>query len=254
MELVQVLNSKQPKITREEGEIFLDCKNRAIKGFAIGGSIATALVWIGTRKVNNFLRVNLAGGGGFIAGMWRLKESIDSSVNDMLEMEGSRVQHELRKIVLEKYGNNPQRMKPFAKHFYVEEVLNDSAPGNPKTVYRHRNSYAEDQLIANRDTYGVPDANKSDVYRQQGNENPDSLKVNRPSMGIRPVRINSAITMVGYGDPLEVLFGYSQAMEESPQPDDSATSPKSQTRSQRRAHRKHRMRHRHRDSLSLEEA
>uniref|UniRef100_A0A7C9E2D8 Uncharacterized protein n=1 Tax=Opuntia streptacantha TaxID=393608 RepID=A0A7C9E2D8_OPUST len=250
VELINVLNSKEEKINQQEGQVFLECKNRAIKGFAIGGSIATGVVWVASRKLNNFLRVNLAGGAGFLAGMWGLKESIDSSVNRILEMEGTRMQHELRKIVVEKYGNNPQRMKPFSKHFYVEEVMNDSAPGNPKSVYRQRNIYVEEQQIANRDTYGVPDVNESDMYHQLRN----GSKL-RTGAGARQVHINPAVAMAAYGDPLEVLFGgYAPANDEPLQPDDSITSAKAQTRSQRRAHRRHRMRNRQTESSLLEEA
>lgn len=161
------------------------------------------------------------------------------------------MQHELRKIVVEKFGNNPQRMKPFSKHFYVEEVMNDSAPGNPKSVYRQRNIYVEEQQIANRDTYGVPDDDKRDMHRQQRNE--DKM---RTGAGARQVhQINPTVNMLGYGDPLEVLFGgYAPANEVPPQLDDSISSAKAQTRSQRRAYRRHRMRHRQRESSSLEEA
>lgn len=250
IELIKVLNSKEEKITQQEGQVFLDCKNRAIKGFAIGGSIATGVVWVASRKLNNFLRVSLAGGAGFVAGMWGLKESIDSSVNRILEMEGTRMQHELRKIVVETFGNNPRRMKPFSKHFYMEEVMNDSATGNPKSVYRQRNLYVEEQQIANRDTYGVPDGDKSDIYSQQRNE--DKL---RTRAGARQVHINPAVNMLGYGDPLEVLFGgYAPANEVPQQLDDSVSSAKAQTRTQRRAYRRHRMRHRQRESSSLEDA
>lgn len=249
IDLIQVLKSKegQERITRQEADFFNCCKSQAIKGFAVGGSIATGLVWVASRKLNTFLRFNLAGGAGFITGMWRSRESIDSCVDRILAMDGSRMQHELRKIVLEKYGDNPQRMQAFARHFYSEEVLSDSTLGHPKSVYRQRNSYRNDERIANSNNYGVPDANKDAVYRHQRNEDSRSLKLERSAVGIMQARINPGVDMAGYGDPLEVLLGYSPANEESHQPDDSTISDV-QSRSQRRAHRRHKMRHCHRDS------
>ncbi|XP_021853562.2 uncharacterized protein [Spinacia oleracea] len=150
-DLFQSLISKtgHDKITNEESNVFVDWKSRASNSCAFRGTVASGLAWIATRKWRTANRVLPVTGAFLLTVGWTFSKSVDSCVDRILGMDGSRMQYELEKIILEKYGNDPEKMKPFSKHFYCEEIFNDSAPGRPKSVYRQRHLYVDDQRTTN---------------------------------------------------------------------------------------------------------
>lgn len=251
-ELFRSLLSKtgQEKMTSQEANVFVGWKSQTIRSCAALGSVATGLTWVATRKMSSFNRATVAGGAGFFTVMWRLRRSVDSCVDRILGMDGSRMQHELKKIILEKYGNDPEKMRLFSKHFYCEELFSDSTPGHPKSVYRQRHTYVDEHRTADGDTNH--ESTKKGVINQPRSDD-SNVKVKSSSSEIKQVPINPGINIFGYGDPLDVLFGDSSANEELAQPDESGSSAKVQSRSQKRARRRHRIRHRHQESGQLGE-
>ncbi|XP_019107999.1 uncharacterized protein LOC104906676 isoform X2 [Beta vulgaris subsp. vulgaris] len=264
-ELVQSLISKKgpEKLTEQEAAVFARCKSQVFRNCAIGGSVATA-----TRKLNSFSRLALAGGASFLTAIWSLHKSVDSCVDHILAMDGSRMQYELKKInrarkqeceggvardggrrrILDKFGNDPEKMQLFSKHFYCEEVFNDSTPGQPKSYYRQRNLYVDDQRTADGSSSQVSD--KKGVLHNQRNDD-SNIKMRNPTAEIKQVPIISGIHVFGYGDPIDVLFGHSSPNEELHHPDESGNSAKVQSHRQRRARRRHKVRHRHQESFNL---
>ncbi|KMS98843.1 hypothetical protein BVRB_3g068230 [Beta vulgaris subsp. vulgaris] len=249
-ELVQSLISKKgpEKLTEQEAAVFARCKSQVFRNCAIGGSVATGLSWMATRKLNSFSRLALAGGASFLTAIWSLHKSVDSCVDHILAMDGSRMQYELKKIILDKFGNDPEKMQLFSKHFYCEEVFNDSTPGQPKSYYRQRNLYVDDQRTADGSSSQVSD--KKGVLHNQRNDD-SNIKMRNPTAEIKQVPIISGIHVFGYGDPIDVLFGHSSPNEELHHPDESGNSAKVQSHRQRRARRRHKVRHRHQESFNL---
>ncbi|XP_074292325.1 uncharacterized protein LOC141619197 [Silene latifolia] len=250
-ELFQNLLSKdgQDKITTEEWNFFLNWRAKTLRSSFTQGSIASTLVFIGTRKLNRFNRFILCGGAGFTAGYWTFQKSYRTCVNQILGLDGTRMQNELKKIVLQRYGNDPGRMQAYSKHFYGEELYSDSSPEYPRLVYRPRHVYM-DNPKGIENVYGVSDSDEQQRNHDQRIVDRNSPKVNGRNMENKQVRTNPGISAYGYGDPLEVLFGYALANENVEQPEASGEAPKVQSRKQKRAHRRQQMRQRHRDSLS----
>ncbi|KAL9684047.1 hypothetical protein QQ045_021478 [Rhodiola kirilowii] len=140
-DLEQILRSK--RVTPQETSVLLTCKSEAIKDFVIGGCVGAGVTWFATRWAKPFLRINLLGGGAFIAGMWRFTSSLDSCVDRILSMDGSRMQSELANLIVHKYRDNPQGMQRISKYFYIEEVYDDSRPDVAKLRWRPRNEFIE---------------------------------------------------------------------------------------------------------------
>ncbi|KAH9605611.1 hypothetical protein KSS87_008058 [Heliosperma pusillum] len=259
-ELFQNLLSKdgQGKITTEEWNFFMNWRAKTLKSAATQGSIASTLVFIGTRKLNRINRFLLCGGNygspflfcaGLTAGYWTFQKSYRTCVDQILGLDGTRMQNELKKIVLQRYGNDPGRMRAFSKHFYGEELYSDSSPEYPKLVYRQRHVFMDNPKGTVENVYGVSDSDGQQRDHQRiVDRNPP--KVNGPIMENKQVRTNPGISAYGYGDPLEVLFGYALANDNIEQPEASGEAPKVQSRKQKRVRRKQQMRQRHREALS----
>ncbi|XP_021776096.1 uncharacterized protein LOC110739927 isoform X1 [Chenopodium quinoa] len=164
-------------------------------------------------------------------------------------MDGSRMQYELEKIILEKYGNDPEKMKPFSKYFYREEIFNDSTPGCSKPIYRQQHLHVDNHRTTD-DNMNHESAKKG-VYHQQRKDD-SNVNLRSPGVENKQSSVQPGISIFGYGDPLDVLFGYSSTNEEPHHlPDESGNSAKVQSRSQKRAHRRHRLRHRNQETLAL---
>ncbi|ONK60487.1 uncharacterized protein A4U43_C08F19000 [Asparagus officinalis] len=224
-ELEEVLRSKrtQDKITPKEEFLLQTCKARAIGDFTVGALASSAVVWIATRRLTYGQRFNTSVGSAIVAGMWRFNGSLNSCVNQILELEGSRMQRELAQIILTKHYNNASRMKLVKKHFYSEEVFSDSNPDKPYVRWRFRNIYYDDS-----------GAHKSeDDEPSSFHEKPDSPQMKQF------MRQSTADTFV---DPLDFIFGHREEANtnmETSRADDSTVSRK-RLRAHKRAHRHHR--------------
>ncbi|KAL9237633.1 hypothetical protein vseg_012159 [Gypsophila vaccaria] len=245
-----VTKNGQDKITKAEVDFFLNWRAKALRSAVAGGTVATSFAFIASRKLNTFNRLILSGGSGVFTGLWRLQEAYVKCGDQILGLDGTRMQHELKKIVLQRYGNNPHKMKSFSKYFYGEEVYTDSNPEHPRLVFRQRHLFMDYPKVTNDDAYGVSDVDDRQQNHQQSSIDRNSPKQEGPNMEIKQVRINPGISLYGYGDPLEVLFGSAFKKDETEQPKDTA---KVQGRNQKKLRRRQRMRERQRlrESLSL---
>uniref|UniRef100_A0A803MT09 Uncharacterized protein n=2 Tax=Chenopodium quinoa TaxID=63459 RepID=A0A803MT09_CHEQI len=179
-ELFRSLLSKtgQEKMTTQESKVFVEWKSQAIKSCAVGSGVASGLAWIATRKWRTANRVIPIAGAGFLTASWAFGKSVNTCADRILQMDGSRMQYELEKIILEKYGNDPEKMKPFSKHFYCEEIFNDSTPGRPKSIYRQRHLHVDNHRTTDNNTNH--ESAKKGVYYQQ-REDDSNVKLKSPS-------------------------------------------------------------------------
>ncbi|KAA3455734.1 hypothetical protein EPI10_018729 [Gossypium australe] len=118
-ELEQNLRSRKEQLTRQEENIFQRCKSSALNHFTAGVIAGGGLVWAGiyvlriffaTWKLNRLLRVNLSGvhsllcaGAAVILGFWKFGNSLDSSVDHILALDGTRMQSELANMYVIMY-------------------------------------------------------------------------------------------------------------------------------------------------------
>ncbi|XP_039007861.1 uncharacterized protein LOC120135708 [Hibiscus syriacus] len=95
IELEQKLRSQKERLTPQEENIFQRCKSSALNQFTAGLIVGGGLVWEATWKLNRLLRVNLSSGAAIILGFWRFGNSLESSVDRILALDGTRMQSEL---------------------------------------------------------------------------------------------------------------------------------------------------------------
>ncbi|OWM74284.1 hypothetical protein CDL15_Pgr008598 [Punica granatum] len=230
VDLEQVLVSKQD-LTRAEANIMLACKARAIKDFTVGACVGSGVVW--------------AGAAVFL-GLWKFGKSLDSSVDNILALEGSRMQRELASIIVKKYQDNPRKMHLISKHFYSEEVFDDSTPDKPKLRWRYRNFFSDNvahgQSTSETDTKNVSDQpyhsrshwNPQNKPQINSSNSPNSHGTEETKLEVRRSPINAGVDMMG--DPLVYVFGESTTKEEIHLPTTSAASSKAQASRSRRRH------------------
>ncbi|PIN19835.1 hypothetical protein CDL12_07484 [Handroanthus impetiginosus] len=72
-------------------------------------------------------------------GQWKLYSSVESSFEGILSLEGSRAQRELANIMLKNYPNDPWVLQRLHRHFYLEEVQDESSVDRPTLRWRVRN-------------------------------------------------------------------------------------------------------------------
>uniref|UniRef100_A0A5B7CCM8 Uncharacterized protein n=1 Tax=Davidia involucrata TaxID=16924 RepID=A0A5B7CCM8_DAVIN len=226
-ELEQILRSNQGKLTSQEANVLMTCKAKAIKDFTIGAGAGGGIVWLATRRLSNLFRINLSGGAAALFGLWKFGRSLDSCIEHILALDGSRMQKELANIMLKKYQNDPWTMQLISKRFYSEKVFDDSSSDQPKLRWRYRNFFGDSVAYSQRthdsDSYG----DKTDL------ENPD----------LEPKQVSMNPGVEAMANPLDCVFGVPGRVEEIHQPNISSMPPRGHGRSHKRSHRRHRMRH-----------
>lgn len=142
-ELENMLRSKPAKdrITAKEELVLQACKAKAIRDFTIGACASSAVVWIATKRFTHGQRFNTSVGSAMIAGMWKFNRTLNSCVDKILGLQGSRLQLELAFIILAKHPQDESRMNLVRKYFYPEEVFSDTKPDSPFFRWRYRNMY-----------------------------------------------------------------------------------------------------------------
>lgn len=226
-ELEQILRSKQETLTLQELNVLQTCKSKAMKDFVVGASVPFVVVWKASQRLNNFFRINLSGGAAAISGMWAFGRSLESCIDHILALDGSRLQRELAILIMRRYQNDPWSMRLISKHFYSERVFDDLAPEQPKIRWRYRNFFDDNVALRQRtqesESYGDTDSKMNDLEPKQ-----------------LPIMNKSVDVMA---DPLDCVFGYSGMYEEIHHPVNSNTSPRTLTRAYKKSHRRHRLRH-----------
>uniref|UniRef100_A0A7N0TKL4 Uncharacterized protein n=1 Tax=Kalanchoe fedtschenkoi TaxID=63787 RepID=A0A7N0TKL4_KALFE len=253
-DLEQVLRSK--RVTPQETNVLLTCKSEAIKDFVIGASVGAGLTWFATRRAKTFLRINLLAGGAFIAGMWRFSNSLDASVDQILSMDGSRMQTELANIIVHKYRDNPWGMQRISKHFYIEEVYEDTHPDRPKLRWRPRNAFTEkvDCSETTKENHQNGSLSNSDgklINLESSSRQVSALKdakqidLHGDRRQVYAAKVDPGLKTID--DPLDFVFGYSSEEDQLSKTPSNRAAVKS--RGHRRAHRRRRM-HRQQEGSS----
>ncbi|KAL2508847.1 hypothetical protein Fot_32494 [Forsythia ovata] len=224
-DLEKILRSRQEKLTSQEANILLACKAQAMRDFTIGFGGGSAFTWLATRRLSNLFRFNITLGAAAICGLWKFGRSLDSCIEHILSLEGSRMQRELANVMLKKYHRDPWVMQHLSKHFYSEEVYDDSSADQPKVRWRFRN-YFGDNVVHSQTT---SNSEETDL------ENNNLKKTSRDS----PKNYMNAAG-VAMENPFDCIFGLPASIEEIPHPDTPGTSSRRQRRIQKRSHRRHR--------------
>ncbi|OVA15500.1 hypothetical protein BVC80_9035g14 [Macleaya cordata] len=220
------------KLTPAEEDIIQTCKARAIRDFTLTAFVTSGVVWTATRRLGYGYRINLCGGAGIFSGMWLFDRSLNSCLDNILSLEGSRMQSELAKILLTKHRDNPWTMKIIKKHFYPEKVFDDSSLDKPISRWRFRNYYGDSAAESQR-------SNDSETYDTNTDLEPKQFTDPSPMQSLLQMSSSAEVT----ADPFDCVFGYPEAREEIRHPDTTEVSPKRRIRSHKRTHRQHRTRH-----------
>ncbi|KAF9605109.1 hypothetical protein IFM89_013779 [Coptis chinensis] len=230
LELEQILKASKDKMTREEADVFNTSKANAIKDFTLTTCITSGIAWTALRKLGYGMRISLSGGTALVSGWWSFTRCLDSSVDNILAMEGSRMQNELANIILTKNQHDPWRMQLLKKHFYPEKVFDDSNSDQPISRWRLRNFFSDDGALSQISHDSNTNDNNSDSGLKQC---PESMQFT-----MRPA-VEASDT-----DPFDIVFGYSGPPEEIHHPENPTdVAPKRRNRSHRRTQRRHRIRH-----------
>ncbi|XVF84693.1 hypothetical protein PTKIN_Ptkin17bG0058400 [Pterospermum kingtungense] len=242
LELENNLRSIKEPLTQQEENFFVRYRAKALNQFTAGVFAGGGLVWAATWKLHRLLRLTFSGGAATILGFAGLGRSIDSSVDHVLALDGTRMQRELANIIVKKYPKDPWMMQLISKHFYLEEVFDDST-SEPMLRWRYQNFFGDYNV--NQDL-GTPD-DSQDVSHNATSSNLDSKKAGLSSERI-PVSFGSDLMV----DPLDCVFGYTATSDEIHHSTTPGVSGKSQSRAHKRAHRRRRLRH-HEGSLGSDD-
>ncbi|XP_052191378.1 uncharacterized protein LOC127800670 isoform X3 [Diospyros lotus] len=216
-ELEQVLRSKQETLTSQEANVLMTCRARVVKDFIIGAAASGGLAWLVNPKLRNLTRIQISAGAAALSGTWRSIRSLESCLEHILSLDGSRMQKELANILVKRHGDNPKIAQFLSKRFYSEKVFDDYSIDQPRLRWRYRNFFS-DNLSPQR-THG------------ENTDEPKLASKNNPPM--------EALT-----DPLNCVFGLPGNSEEiHPTDNTSTTSLGRKGRSHRRSRRRHRTRH-----------
>lgn len=224
-ELEQVLRSK--KLTSEEANVLMSCKAEAIRGFTIGAGATGGVAWLATRRLGHVLRTNLVGGIAIFSGLYRFGKALDSCVDHILNQEGSRMQQELANIMVRRYQDDVPMMQRISKHFYPENVFDDSTVDQPKLRWRYRNFFVED----------VPQS--ENTWDDSSNEK-TYVKPEKTDVKAEPIYVSSGVETTS--DPFDFVFGRTPpTVDEVNHPAPSTMVPNKQSRSHKRSKRRQRI-------------
>ncbi|KAI3993079.1 hypothetical protein MKX01_009822 [Papaver californicum] len=227
----EYLKSVKYKFTQAEENALETFKGKLARNFCIGVGLGTAAVWAATKRFGYGHRINLAGGAGIFSGFFVFRKSLDSSLETILSLEGSRLQSEFAKILLIKHGDNPRITQMIEKYFYKENVYDDSSVDRTIARWRHRSFFGENSApgqIKHDDVYG---ADTDSEQKKVVDPTPSPITAFRSSVEVS-------------ADPFDCLFGYSETLEEKSQPYISPeVPPKRRSRRHKKTARRHRKRH-----------
>ncbi|KAL6571486.1 hypothetical protein OROHE_003129 [Orobanche hederae] len=235
LDLEQILRSKRESLTLQEANVLMAWRGRAMRDFTIGFGGVSVVTWLATPRLRNLFRINLTLGAGAAYGIWRFGRSVQSSLQHVLSLEGSRIQRELA-IMLKKYYHDPRVLLHLSKHFYQEEVYNDTSVDRPTFRWRYRNFSGE-----------TVDHSQSTSYNSEETRS-DENGVKKTTMEPNQVHVNSA------GDatenPFDLIFGISESAESVANTVEVSSLSRKQRRKEKRSRRRHR-RHHHQEESDM---
>ncbi|KAJ6890632.1 hypothetical protein NC651_024207 [Populus alba x Populus x berolinensis] len=265
-DLEQVLRSQKETLTHQEMNILQSCKSKAVRQFTFGVLTGATVAWAATWKLSWFARANISGGAAIFFGFWRFGKSLDSGVDHILAMDGSRMQKELANIMVNKYRDDPWTMQHLNRRFYSEKVFDDSNLHRPILSLQYRNSFGDNVAYGQRthdsDSHDASHSD-SDIKRDdvESKKVPASIgiyaKSQNHSFRYRAIQGFARLGMsrcapmekeMNLGakvmeDPLESIFGFMAPVEEIHHLGTSGKPARVLNRSHKRSHRRHRMRH-----------
>ncbi|KAG7996431.1 hypothetical protein I3843_01G158900 [Carya illinoinensis] len=254
-DLEQALRSKKEKIRPEEEDFFRACKSDAGRFLRLNTLAAGCLMYSATGRLNLLSQISLSGVTAALFGLWRCGQRFDSWVDRVFARTGDRMQFELAKIILTKYQHDPWRMKLISKHFYPEEVFDDTDPDQPKQLWRYRNrsnDFIRGQSAHESDSpsYSKSDSNSNyhaDSHKNHTNsyntthsdprDDSDSKRSNSES---KQVPGNPGIDLME--NPFDCVFGNLALRDEIRIPSTSSIPLGTHARDHKRSHRRRRMR------------
>ncbi|XP_058105961.1 uncharacterized protein LOC131249308 [Magnolia sinica] len=224
IELDVVLRSTKEKLTLEEENILRTCKEKSIRAFTFGACLASGVVWTATRRLSYGYRLNLSGGAAVMSGMWSCDRAMNSCLNHIMALEGSRMQTVLTFLLLTRHQDNPRKLQLVKNHFYCEKVYDDSTLDQPKPRWRYRNFYGD---------------NVGDNVGQQTHED---NHIHKPDLEPEQLTRTSANDVIV--DPLDCILGYAKPGDEIHHADSTGNSlRRKHARGHKKAHRRHRTHH-----------
>ncbi|XP_068651246.1 uncharacterized protein [Aristolochia californica] len=226
-ELEFTLRSRKEQLTAGEEHILQTCKAKAIRDFTFGACVASGVTWAATRKLSFGHRLNYSGGAAIGSGMWSFNRSLNSCIEQILDLDGSHMQMVLTNIILTKYRDDPRKIRLLNKHFYPEEVFVDSNPNQSLLRWRRRNVFGDSS------TQGIPE--DKFVQKPDDMESKPSTTISSPPLFQRK-QVDDVIV-----DPLDCIFGNVGPLEEIQNSTTGSTPSRRRVRSHKRAH--HRRRH-----------
>ncbi|KDP40189.1 hypothetical protein JCGZ_02187 [Jatropha curcas] len=236
VELLHVLNSRKEKLTPEEQKVFQTCIHKARAEFIVGNVVGGCATLAATWKLKT--RFYISGGAAILYGLQRLNRSLNSCVDHLLNLDGSRLQGVLANIVVNKHQDDPWLMKQMARRFYPEKVFDDSSSDKPNLRWRYRN-FSGDNVA-----YGQATNDSETQSDLLSHNDSDSKKAHVES---KQVPMNPSADLME--DPLDGIFGCIAPVEEIHHPSTSSTPAKPLSRNHRRSRRRRRILHR--ESLGL---
>ncbi|RWR88963.1 hypothetical protein CKAN_01800600 [Cinnamomum micranthum f. kanehirae] len=212
VELGHILESSKEKMTREEGAVLGTCKSKALGSLAIGACVALGVVWTATHKLSYGNRFISAGGAAAYFGLWTLDRSLNSSLEHILELEGSRMQWALAILIFTKYRNDPWGTQLVNKHFYAEKEFDDSYPDRLLSRWRPRGFFGGNAAQRTQD----------DNYND------------KPNLEPKQFTMSPAEDLIA--DPLDCIFGTAGSSDEIHHAENVSVLPRRRSRSHKRAH------------------
>ncbi|WOL03124.1 hypothetical protein Cni_G11844 [Canna indica] len=100
-----------------------------------------------------------------IFGYWGRNRALSECVDQIITIDGSRIQNELATIILSKHENNTSLMKLVSKHYYSEWVYNDLNQDKPILRWRPRDAYGDNtDAFKKTELENSSNDNKRNVY------------------------------------------------------------------------------------------
>lgn len=218
LDLEEVLRSQQDKLSSQEENFLMTWKEKVFSQFAVGAVAGGAIAWSATGNLHKMFRISLAGGAAVITSRWTFKRSFNSCIEQILCMDGSRMQKDLANIMLKRYPNHPETRNLLSKHFYCENVFDDSTSDTPKSRWRYRNNFVESAAHPQR---------TDESYDPDANIGPEHKSV--------PMNNNGFVAME---NPFDCIFGLPASVEEIRRSVPTAP-PRRHSRKHRRSQRRH---------------
>ncbi|GAB2294856.1 hypothetical protein Dimus_029049 [Dionaea muscipula] len=236
----KIYSNQLESATLRELQSVMAYKAKGDRMAAAAGVVAGGLAWMAASPLDKFSRGVLAGGAGYKSWMWGLGRSVDSVLEYILAWDGSQMQHELSKIMLQKYSNDPKKKKLLSKYFYPEKVFDDSKD-QPTTVYRQRNMYVDQAVQLQNLHLNYSGEIGNDMNRPSlKNDLPASSGEGRINSENGQVQVDHMVSI--FVDPLDSLLGYSVGAD---QPECATVPARVSSHPSRRLHHRSRRHHRH---------